>query len=376
MATKIVMKTLKGDNFEVEVDPSITIEGLKKKVSELRAEFPADQQKLIYSGRILSDESTVADAGVKPGEFVVVMVTKPKAAPADAAPAAAPTTAPPAAAPAPAPAPAAEGGAAPTNYDTAASNLVTGTGMSSAVSQLCEMGFERADVERCLRAAFNNPDRAVEYLMGGIPDGVLAAEAAGNAPGGGGGAPAPTPAQNAPAVSPQGGASPFPAMTGAGGGGAGAVGGDGNAALLELRNSPMFPELARMVATNPQILPQMMPALQQSNPALVQAILQNPDAFQRMLQEAAGGGAQDPAAAMLAAVGGGGGPGGEGGAAGGQAPGTVVVQLSEQEREAVERLCALGFDRNMAVQAYMACDKNEELAANFLFDSGNMDLGD
>lgn len=138
----------------------------------------------------------------------------------------------------------------------------------------------------------------------------------------------------------------------------------------------MFPELARMVATNPQILPQMMPALQQSNPALVQAILQNPDAFQRMLQEAAGGGAQDPAAAMLAAVGGGGGPGGEGGAAGGQAPGTVVVQLSEQEREAVERLCALGFDRNMAVQAYMACDKNEELAANFLFDSGNMDLGD
>jgi UV excision repair protein RAD23 len=240
--------------------------------------------------------------------------------------------------------------------------------MSSAVSQLCEMGFERADVERCLRAAFNNPDRAVEYLMGGIPNGVLdPADGAGNAPGGGGGAPAPTPAQNVPAVSPQGGASPFPAMTGAGG----AVGGDGNAALEELRNSPMFPELARMVATNPQILPQMMPALQQSNPSLVQAILQNPDAFQRMLQEAAGGGAQDPAAAMLAAVGGNAGGGGAG-----QTPGTVVVQLSEQEREAVERLCALGFDRNMAVQAYMACDKNEELAANFLFDSGNMDLGD
>lgn len=38
--------------------------------------------------------------------------------------------------------------------------------------------------------------------------------------------------------------------------------------------------------------------------------------------------------------------------------------------DAINRLTSLGFPKHKAAEAYFACDKNEELAANFLFESG------
>jgi hypothetical protein len=57
---------------------------------------------------------------------------------------------------------------APSNaHDNAASNLLSGGNLDSMINQLMEMGggsWDRDKVQRALRAAYNNPERAVEYL--------------------------------------------------------------------------------------------------------------------------------------------------------------------------------------------------------------------
>lgn len=71
-------------------------------------------------------------------------------APSDPAPAAAPTDAPPEA---PAPAPA------------LGSSFLSGEALQATIRNIEEMGFPRDHVLRALRASYNNPDRAVEYLF-------------------------------------------------------------------------------------------------------------------------------------------------------------------------------------------------------------------
>ena len=91
--------------------------------------------------------------------------------------------------------------------------------------------------------------------------------------------------------------------------------------------------------------------------------------LQQMNQQAPGQGG-NPLAAMMGQMGAGAGSG----AGGPQGGNRGVIQVTQQEKAAIDRLKAMcNVSEHRAVEAYMVCGKNEEMAANYLFD--NPDFG-
>jgi UV excision repair protein RAD23 len=73
------------------------VKTLKERVQALKGDdYPTEGQKLIYSGKILSDETALKEYSIEESKFIVVMVSKPKVAVPVAAPPAAATAAAPA----------------------------------------------------------------------------------------------------------------------------------------------------------------------------------------------------------------------------------------------------------------------------------------
>ncbi|XP_059922613.1 RAD23 homolog A, nucleotide excision repair protein b isoform X2 [Gadus macrocephalus] len=243
--------------------------------------------------------------------------------------------------------------------EEAASILVTGQAYENLVSEIMSMGYERQLVVSALRASFNNPDRAVEYLLMGMPadptglaeQEPLTLSAPSNPPAS---TPAP-PDQPLQASAPPntGAALPVNLLPLVGGGESGDIspGGTVTGNPLEfLRSQPQFQQMRQIIQQNPSLLPALLQQLGRDNPRLLQQITQHQERFVQMLNEPRSGGDT---------------PGGEG-AAGQGSPQTNYIQVTPQEKEAIERLKALGFPEGLVIQAYFACEKNENLAANFL----------
>ncbi|OTB07205.1 hypothetical protein M426DRAFT_318233 [Hypoxylon sp. CI-4A] len=387
---KITFKELSNQKFTLDAEPTDLVSTLKQRVAEEKG-WDAKALKLIYSGKILKDEETVAAHKIEEKGYVVCMVSKPKPTPASTAAASSSSAAPetparsaaatPAAPAAPAQSSSAAAAAAvpatpspaPASGGPGDTSMAMGEARAGVIANMEAMGFERTQIEAALRAAFYNPDRAVEYLLNGIPESARQAEpqreapaaqpAAAAAAAAGGAAAQPTEGEG------DGGVNLFDlaAQQGRGGsrGGAGAgasAGGNAQAAAAAaaaaggqtlgnldwLRNNAQFQQLRQVVQQQPQMLEPILQQLGAGNPQLASLISQNPDQFLNLLGEAGDDDAPLP-------------------------PGAQTIAVTEEERDAIERLCRLGFDRDAAIQAYFACDKNEELAANFLFDQPDDD---
>nr|XP_058158559.1 UV excision repair protein RAD23 homolog B isoform X2 [Dasypus novemcinctus] len=316
---QVTLKTLQQQTFKIDIDPEETVKALKEKIESEKGKdaFPVAGQKLIYAGKILNDDTALKEYKIDEKNFVVVMVTKPKAvtAPAPAttqqsnpattvavtsttatvaqaptpAPVLAPTSTPTPITPAsttassePAPASATKQekpaekptetpvATSPTSTDStsgdssrsnlfedATSALVTGQSYENMVTEIMSMGYEREQVIAALRASFNNPDRAVEYLLMGIP-GDRESQAVVDPP------------QAASTGAPQSSAVAAAAATTTA---TTTTASSGGHPLEFLRNQPQFQQMRQIIQQNPSLLPALLQQIGRENPQLLQCII-------------------------------------------------------------------------------------------------------
>ncbi|KAK6153803.1 hypothetical protein DH2020_013442 [Rehmannia glutinosa] len=272
---KLTVKTLKGSHFQINVHPNDAIMAVKKSIEDVQGKdnYPCGQQLLIHNGKVLKDESTLAENKVSEDGFLVVMLSK-------------------------------------------------------TIQQLIDMGggsWDRETVTRALRAAYNNPERAVDYLYSGIPESTevavpLAQPAVGSVAATG------LPASGGPNSSPLN-LFPQEAVSDAAGAGLGTLG------FLRNNPQPMLQELGKQ------------------NPSLLRTIQENHQEFLQLINEPVDGSEGDIFDQAEQEM-------------------PHAVSVTPAEQEAIERMEAMGFDRVLVIEAFLACDRNEELAVNYLLENG------
>lgn len=228
---------------------------------------------------------------------------------------------------------------------------VSGPELESAINNIVEMGFPREDVQRAMRMSYNNPDRAVDYLMNGLPAeptpqaSPAAPSAAAPAPSAGGGA---TDAPRSGNLFEQAAAQ---AARGAAAPGADVLPGEDDGQgrqLIDLGNPQVLGQLRALVEQNPAALQPLIQALVQSNPQLAEALSADPEGVLRML---AGGEGLEPLEGEESF----------------EVP--TLQQLSEEDRGQVEQIMAMGIPESKAIESYFMCGRNLEMAVQYYFEN-------
>ena len=181
------------------------------------------------------------------------------------------------------------------------------------INALVDMGYEKEKVERAIKAANGSIDLAVEYLHEEqIPN------------------------QNEPNT------------------------GNANSNIPSSSNSNLPEELKKnasiikcLCMNNPEKLPSILTNLKEHSPQLFELIKQHEEDFKNLLVSPLSEEDIRNFQSIQQEL---------------RRPPGQTIRLTKEESEAVKRLQELGFSQADAVQAYFACDKNEEMAANFLFE--------
>jgi UV excision repair protein RAD23 len=206
------------------------------------------------------------------------------------------------------------------------------------VKSLIDMGFEKSQAESAIKAAKGQIDKAIDFLYNGIPTGIKDNDLE------------------------QGGEQPSQGQAQ----GQQQGGGDNQE---EADDDPVktVASVAKVLCKNdPSSLTLLLQHIQQSDPDLMNLIKQREEEFKNFLEEPINENDYRVLQSYQQRMGLGG-FGVRQGSGSGQRQ--VRLNLTPQDREAIERLKALGdFNEAEVIQAYIACDKNEELTANYLFE--------
>lgn len=330
---KIILKNLKQVAYNIEIpSENLSILNLKKEIEKIHG-FDASQLKLLHNGIVLDDSKTLEDYKIQENSTIIMMNSKVK--PKNAQPS--------------------------TNIESSKTQELpeeqkkdqknTNEKISQKVEQkpqtenysqqinsLVDMGFEKSQAEAAINAAHGQIDLAIEYLYNGIPEGgnnnlndfdIDLEDEQGEAEG---------------------------------------LEGEDNNNEDPVRNVASVAKV--LCKNNPGALPELLQSIQQTNPDLMNLINEREDEFKTFLEQPINDNDYRIFQKLSRNMGLSNDEGEEEHEQEQEHDsGQIRINLTQEEQEVIKRLKDLGnFSEADVVQAYFACEKNEELTANYLFE--------
>ena len=323
---KLVIKTLKQVTYNIELtSEKPTVVDLKNELVKTHG-FEASSLKLLFNGTVLEDSKTLEEYKIQEGSIVIMMISKVKPKNVNPQP-----SQPKLEEKKPEEKNSEEKKSEEKKSEPKPAQKPPEQNYPQQLNSLIEMGFEKSQAEAAIKAARGQVDLAVEFLYNGIPEGI----------------------ENLNDVEMEGGEDE------------GEEGGDPNDGGDPIKTVASIAKIICM--NNPAALTDLMENIQQTNPELMNLLKEREDEFKSLLEQPVNQEDYSNFQRYGQQLGLGGDDEGHEEHEHGQ--GQINLNLTPEDQEAIKRLKDLGnFSDADVVQAYIACEKNEELTANYLFE--------